>query len=158
MNKEYIFKSFLDGKVILTINNGLLSIKRPGLTSTFYHGLSGEKSILIKNISSIQIKKAGVFQGYIQISIAGSAEQKSGAVREKKDENIIYFDSRKSNPLAEEIKKYVENYNADNAYKNIPNTSEDKYDKLIKLKKLLDNNIISQEEFDKEKTNILKNK
>ena len=32
---------------------------------------------------------------------------------------------------------------------------EDKYDKLAKLKKLLDDNVITQEEFEKEKAKLL---
>jgi len=36
-----------------------------------------------------------------------------------------------------------------------PKKEEDPYDKLLKLKKLLDKGIITQEEFDKEKSKIL---
>lgn len=88
----------------------------------------------------------------------GSKEKKSGILLGEYDENIVYFDStfnnKKSNKNAEEIKKYVEEYNLQNS--NI-NTIQhyDKYDELSKLKKLLDDNIITVEEFETEKKRLL---
>ncbi len=160
MNKEFIFKSMNDGKTIVKLNNNSITISRPGLMSKFSHGFSGEKTILIKNISSVQVKEAGISRGYIQFTIMGSIERKSGILSGAKDENIIYFDSsfnnKEINNQANKIKEFIENFNSEKQI-NIIQNNEDNYDKLLKLKKLLDVNIITQEEFEKEKQKLLSN-
>lgn len=157
--KEYIFKSMKEGKTIIRINGGMLEIERPGAISKLSHGFSGTKSILINNISSVQIKKAGIAQGYIQFGIAGSIEKKSGIIKGKKDENIVYYDStfhnKETNQNALEIKEYIDNYNSQNHNATTIIQESDKYDQLAKLKKLLEEDIITQEEFDSEKSKLL---
>ncbi len=155
MNKTYEFYSLgKGGKTIITIKDGALTISRPGLMSKLSHGFSGEKTILIKNISAVQLKKVGFSRGYLQFIMAGAIEKKSGITKGDIDENIVYFDAGgnkdKINNEAEEIKNYIENYNP-----NDNSSSNSKYDDLAKLKKLLDNEIITKEEFDKEKEKIL---
>lgn len=163
--KEYEFSSLTNGgksKVIIEENK--ITIIRPGVISKFSHGFTGEKTILIKDISSVQFKPAGMAGGYLQFIFAGSREARSGIVKGENNENIIYFDSgfnnNKVNSNAQEIKRYIENYNTNsinNTVTNIYNTS-DKYDKLEKIKKLLDKNILTQEEFEEEKRKILQEK
>ena len=92
--------------------------------------------------------------------MAGTKEGKSGIIfGNSKDENIVYFAStfnnKNTNNAAEEIKRVIEQYNL---YTNKGTTSvkeEDKYDKLAKLKKLLDDGVITKEEFEKEKIKLL---
>lgn len=147
------------GKTIITIDDGRLTISRPGILSKLSHGFSGEKTILIENISAVQLKKAGISRGYIQFIIPGALEKRSGITNGAIDENIIYFESKKYNEDAETIKLYIENYNL---YKNKNNSTtinqqvtKNKYDELRQLNGLLADGIISQEEFDKEKEKIL---
>lgn len=61
---------------------------------------------------------------------------------------------KKTNDAAEEIKRTIEQYNL-NSNKVTTIAKEDKYDKLAKLKKLLDDNVITQEEFENEKCKLL---
>lgn len=160
MNKEYVFNDpTMGGKTIIRLGEGTLTISRPGLISKFSHGFSGEKTILFNQISAIQIKKAGIARGYIQFVMAGTKEGKSGVIfGDKKNENIVYFAStfnnKKTNDAAEEIKRTIEQYNL-NSNKVNTIAKEDKYDKLAKLKKLLDDNVITQEEFENEKCKLL---
>jgi len=158
MNKEYVFNSpTKGGKTKIIINNGTLTISRPGVMAKLAHGFTGEKTILIKNISAVQLKKAGFARGYIQFIIPGAPERKSGLINGSIDENIIYFDSMlnntESNNNAQEIKTYIENYNLNSNDNYI--VQNDKYDKLDKLQKLLDNGTINQLEFEEEKKKIL---
>ena len=162
MNKEYIFNSpTKGGKTKIIISDGTLTISRPGIVSKFSHGFVGDKTILINNISAVQLKKAGFARGYIQCILPGTTEKKVGIVNGSIDENIIYFDAGfnkdEINANAEEIKLYIENYNSSNT----KNTSEtqvqkNKYDELKQIKELLDDGVINQEEFEKEKEKILK--
>lgn len=162
MEKQYSFFSLgKGGKTTITIKDGTLTISRPGIISKFSHGFVGEKTILISNISAVQLKKAGMARGYIQFIMPGTVERKSGIVSGSINENTVYFDSTtgkssKANTYAEEIKAYIENYNLQNNNANISNqTQKNKYDELKQLKELLDNGIITQEEFDKEKVKLL---
>ena len=160
--KEYEFYSLGNGgKSKIIIDGSKITILRPGILSKFSHGFSGEKTILIKDITAVQFKPAGMGGGYLQFIFPGTKEKKSGMIRGEIDENIIYFDStfnnNKVNNNAKEIKEYIENYNAkmyNNTVTNVYNTS-DKYDKLSKIKKLLDEGVLSQEEFEAEKRKIL---
>ncbi len=156
------FKSMEQGKVEITIRDNKLTISRPGIIAKFSHGFVGEKTILINQISAVQLKKVGFSRGYLQFMIAGHEERKSGIIRGSKDENIIYFDSygKKQNKImnesAEYIKNYIEEYNSKSNSQSVTLIQQDdKYDKLSKLKKLLEENVINQDEFDKEKDKIL---
>lgn len=161
MGKEYFFNDpTMGGKTIIKLGEGTLTISRPGIMSKFSHGFSGEKTILFNQISAIQIKKAGMARGYIQFIMAGAKESKSGVIfGNSKDENIVYFASgfnnKKVNNDAEEIKNIIEQYNL-NIHKGATIIKEeDKYDKLAKLKKLLDDDVITKEEFETEKAKLL---
>ena len=123
--KTFEFNSLAKGgKSIVTLNENSLTISRPGVVSKLSHGFSGDKTIMYNQITSIQIKKAGISRGYIQFSISGTREAKSGLINGKIDENIIYFDStfnnKKVNNQALEIKEIIESYNA-NSNKTIIN-------------------------------------
>lgn len=162
MKKQFTFNSIMkDGKTIITIDDGRLTISRPGILSKLSHGFSGEKTILIENISAVQLKRAGISRGYIQFIMPGAIEKRSGITNGAIDENIIYFESKKYNEDAETIKLYIENYNLyKNKNKNNSTTinqqvTKNKYDELRQLNDLLADGIISQEEFEKEKEKIL---
>lgn len=163
MKKEYEFSSpSRGGKSKVIIEDGKLTISRPGVISKFSHGFTGDKTMLIKNISAVQFKPAGFARGYLQFIFVGSKEVKSG-IMGAIDENIIYFDAgfnkEKMNKNAKEIKDYIENYNSNKNLNNVTNiySTTDKYDQLAKIKKLLDDGILSKEEFEKEKQKILQN-
>lgn len=156
--KQYNFFTVQSGKATITIDDDKIRIKRSGMVSFNAHGLKGEKTIMINQISAVQLKLGGVTIGYIQFILIGSQESKGGLRASFNDENSVCFD-RRSNKDAQEIKNYIENFNSKSSNNNITNVikNDDKYDKLKKLKELLDNNVISQEEFENEKTKILNN-
>ena len=161
MEKEYVFNDpTMGGKTIIKLGEGTLTISRPGILSKFSHGFSGEKTIMFNQISAIQIKKAGLARGYIQFVLAGTKEGKSGVIfGDSKNENIVYvastFNNKKTNDAVEEIKHIIEQYNLNSNKGTTIIKEDDKYDKLAKLKKLLDDNVITQEEFENEKSKLL---
>lgn len=63
---------------------------------------------------------------------------------------------KKANAAADEIKNTIENYNKNTKNESIILKQEsDTYDKIAKLKKLLDSNAIMQEEYNNEKSKLL---
>lgn len=157
MEKEFSFWSMQCGKSILNIENDKITIKRKGFLAFCNYGFRGEKTILIKQISGIQLKEAKMTVGYIQFIVMGSQESKSGLRAAQKDENSIVFGGgfhdKEANENMKYIKEYIENFNSSITTNNVK--IDDQYDKLAKIKKLLDDGIITQEEFEIEKKKLL---
>ena len=158
MQKEYEFYSLgMGGKSIIKINGNTLTISRPGLMSKMSLGFTGDKTIMINQISGVQIKKVGLARGYIQFIMAGTKEVKSGIIGGKIDENVVYSDSsfKKSNKQInddfEEIKKYIEDFNSNQNNTTVVQNVKSPVEQVKELKELLDMGAISQEEFDKKK-------
>lgn len=162
MQKEYEFYSLgKGGKSIIKINGNTLTISRPGLMSKMSLGFTGDKTIMINQISGVQIKKVGLARGYIQFIMAGTKEVKSGIIGGKIDENVVYSDSsfKKSNKQInddfEEIKKYIEDFNSNQNNTTVVQNVKSPVEQVKELKELLDMGAISQEEFDKKKKELL---
>lgn len=162
MQKEYEFYSLgMGGKSIIKINGNTLTISRPGLMSKISLGFTGDKTIMINQISGVQIKKVGLARGYIQFIMAGTKEVKSGIIGGKIDENVVYSDSsfKKSNKQInddfEEIKKYIEDFNSNQNNTTVVQNVKSPVEQVKELKELLDMGAISQEEFDKKKKELL---
>lgn len=157
MTKILEFKAV--GKTKVTLDGNFLRIKRKGMLNFANHGMDGEKSININNISGVQLKDAGTFtNGYIQFLISGSKESKGGLLAATKDENTIMF-AKKEQTMADEIKKYVEdilsNKNSDKTTI-IQKTIVDHTEEIRKYKALADEGIISEDEFQQKKQQLLK--
>jgi hypothetical protein len=129
-----------------------IRIKRKGVSAFILHGLRGDKEILIKRISSIQFKKVGMLtNGYIQFSFLGGKEAKGGIFEATQDENTIMF-TRNQQDSFEKIKEAIE--------KKIVSiekgeTKSSNLDELKKLAKLRDKGIITEEEFNAKKKQLL---
>ena len=155
MRKEYKFSGDIAGTSIVLLEKDKITIKRKGFFSFMTHGLKGEKTIQISAITGVQYKPAGITIGYLQFILMGSQEVKGGIDSARKDENTVCWAYKKSNKFAEEIKYYIENYNSNRNKGNVVIKENDKYDQLSKIKKMLDDGILTQEEFEKEKRKIL---
>ena len=128
-------------------------IKRKGIMAFATQGLKGNKEIFINQISSTQLKKAGNFtNGYIQFAFLGGQESKGGLFNATMDENTVMFRKNKNQEF-EEIKEMIEKKIADNQKGS--NNKSDSLDDLEKLKELKDKGIITEEEFNKKKKQIL---
>ncbi len=153
---------YLDGGVgdIIEVYKDKVIIKHEGVINFLAMGLKGDKVILISDITSVQLKKAVLAAGYLQLSLPGGMESTGGLFRATLDENTITFgNDRDNNEVAEKIKKYIEEYRIalrqPNA-KSIENKTS-VADELLKFKQLLDAGMITQEEFEKQKSILLSN-
>ena len=116
--------------------------------------LRGDKTIPYSSIVAVQLKKAGMTAGYIQLTLRGGSEAKSGLFQSATDENSINFHSAfggKNNELFAEAKKLIEEkINALSAP--AKNSGLDDLEKLAALK---EKGIISEEEFQAKKKQLL---
>jgi len=80
----------LNRKLLLMEDRILIRHKRD-FWSTLAVGEKGDKVIPISNITSIQFKKAGFVNGYIQFTYPGCEEAKGGIFQSIQDENSVAF-------------------------------------------------------------------
>ncbi|HBR10684.1 MAG TPA: hypothetical protein DD740_00440 [Chryseobacterium sp.] len=140
---------------ILKVNENTIELIRKGLTAKLI-GLRGTKEIMIKDITSIQLKEPGFLtNGFIQFAFPRSQESKAGTFDAAKDENSIIFNKKQKNQfiqirnLINDKRKNIHNQ------ANQLNAVSNQFDDLEKLAGLRDKGIISDEEFTIKKKQIL---
>lgn len=129
-------------------------ILRKGALATMGHGLTGNKEILLRNITGVQLKLGGaLINGYIQFTIPGGNESKRGIGAATQDENTVMF-PKSENETAQAIKNKIEQLQMD-ADKVQAAPASSPADEIRRLKSLLDDGIITQQEFQAKKTELL---
>lgn len=143
---EQIFKGY-NGTLILGDNTVL--IKR-GLRGVLLGGgmLRGDKTIPYASIVAVQLKKAGLTAGYLQLTLKGGSEAKAGLFQSAMDENSINFYSNRNKDF-EEARKLIEEKisKSDGVSGNIND--------LEKLADLKNKGIITEKEFELKKKQLL---
>ncbi|MBC6972973.1 SHOCT domain-containing protein [Bacillus sp. Xin] len=139
----------------LQIEGNKITIKRKGMLAKMTQGLKGDKDIQIKQLSSIQFKPAGTFtNGYIQFTFSGGKEDKGGLFDATKDENTIMF-NKKQQPNFIKVKALIEQ-KMDELHSPAPiHAPVDVADQIKKLADLRDSGILTNEEFDAKKKQLL---
>ncbi len=145
---EKIYKGY-NGTIIL--NDRGLVIKR-GLRGALLGGgfIRGDKTIPYTSIVAVQLKKAGMLAGYIQFTLSGGSDAKGGVFQSARDENSINFHRHSgNNEKFAELKALVE--------ERIGGQSRvsSSLDDLEKLAGLRDKGIITEEEFQNKKAQLL---
>lgn len=145
MSKEY--KGY---NGILVLNDDNIVIKR-GLRGFLLGGgfLRGDKTIPYSSIVAVQLKRAGLVAGYLQLTLKGGSEAKGGLFQSTTDENSVHFHSPK-NKIFEEAKSLIEERISTSSGSKLS-----KYDELAKLKDLKDSGVLTDEEFNIEKGKLL---
>ena len=139
-----------NGKI--EVYNDRIIITRPRIF------LKGSKTIPINSIKSVQFKKGGFFvRGFIQFGILGGIEARGGVIDAGFDENTVVF-SKKYNNNANKIKEFIESkiFNENTDSKKFNSEKISATDEIIKYKKLLDEGIINEDEFNMKKKELLK--
>lgn len=147
MTQQKEYKGY-NGTLIL--NNDGVIIKR-GVKGFLFGGgmLRGDKTIPYLNIIAVQLKKAGLMAGYLQLTLKGGSEAKSGLIQSTTDENTINFHNNKNKTFAE-AKRLIEKHINIPSYKSMNNLDE-----IEKLASLKEKGIITQKEFDIKKKSLL---
>lgn len=130
-----------------------IMIKHRGFLSAINRGLVGEKVIPIANLTSIQFKRAAALNGYIQFATAAS-EATGGAFDATRDENSVLFSKDQEQDFAEFRDRIQAMMDQSKTATPIA-LAVDPLDQLKKLKELLDAGVLTQEEFDSKKQNLM---
>jgi hypothetical protein len=112
-----------------------------------------DKGIPFRHIASVEVKKPGAFDGYIQFSIAGGRPHDSaftltgGTFDAARDDNAVTFSSHEDYDVALKIKLLVESWSAHPPFSPA--------DEVRKLKTLADEGALTAEEFAAAKKHVL---
>lgn len=143
----------LQGKTV-TLTADSIRIEKEG---GFFAG-KRDKTIPIRQITSVEVKKPSKVVGFIQFSIAGGKAFNSsftvtgGAFDAVADENAATFLSEECYNIALDIKKNVESWSQPGAGKSdAPSVA----DELVKYADLLDRGLLTRDEFDQKKKQLL---
>lgn len=148
-NKEY---SGYNGTLCLT-DMGVV-IKR-GIKGFLLGGgkLRGDKAIPYSSIVAVQLKKSGMTAGYIQLTLAGGSEAKDGLFESTKDENSInFYNLGKNNELFTEAKTLIEQRIGQSMGSVSVKSDAENLEKFAELR---DKGVITKEEFEAKKKQIL---
>ena len=139
-----------DNKAVITVKPTFGSFLTNNLTD-------GEKTIYYSDCVGVQFKKSGMTIGYLQLETASSMMNNRNS--NFFGENSFTFDAKHpSNEFMEQVAAYIrgriEEIKANKDRPTVVN-SVSAADEIRKLKELLDLGIISQEEFDAKKKQLL---
>lgn len=138
-----------EDKVVLTVKAGIGSFLTGNVSD-------GEKTIYYVDCIGVQFKKSGFQLGYLQFETAGGIMNNKGS--NFFNENTFTWDTTKqSNETMEKVanycKKMVDEYKS--GKRNQSSAQISPAEELKKFKELLDMGVLSQEEFDAKKKQIL---
>jgi len=133
-----------------------LIIKRAGFWAVWTQGITkGDKTIYINEITGIQVKLGGfLIDGYIQFTLPGGNENLKGWEAATQDENSVWFDSS-VNDSAVILKEKIEELRHKSIQSHFQGSQISVADEIKKFKQLLDEGIITKDEFDKKKKELL---
>ena len=144
-------------KTIKVYEDHLTMEPNGGLLGYVTAGMSGIKTIMFSSISSVQFKKAGLMNGYLSFTIPGGNEKHGlDVLGMMNDENTLIL--KPFNPqteLALKIKEYIENKVRDSQKSRVPLQNVSMADELQKLADLKEKGILSEEEFQDAKQNLI---
>lgn len=145
-----------NGQVLLFDEKIRITRKDIGTVHEINHLRSGEKEIRVDNITSIQLKEPSTFaKGYIQFGQSGHTESDDGTFDEASDENSVLFTDEQTDKfieLRDEIEKLQQRH------KGAAATTESEVDpteQLKNIKELHDSGVLSDEEFEEKKQDLL---
>ena len=137
----------------LKVYEDRIVISHSGVLNFFAMGIKGDKTIYYNDLTAVQFKKAGWTAGHIQFSLLGGRESVGGILAASSDENTITINSDE-NDTAEKMVAYIQE-KIKEARQPKATISTSSADEIMKLKNLADMGIITQEEFDAKKKQIL---
>ncbi|XTZ18194.1 DUF4429 domain-containing protein [Micromonospora echinospora] len=145
----------------VTFDGAFVTIARSGMARLTIG--KGDKRIPAASLTAVQWKPAGALvNGFIQFTLPGGIEQRSRAGSQTfnaaQDENSVVF-TRKQQPAFEQLRHAVEQaiaqrYAAPQQYAPAPAASS-VADELTKLGQLVQQGLLSREEYDQQKARLL---
>lgn len=153
---------------ILYVYEDRVVISRKTVAGFISQGIKGEKTLYYNDLTSIEYKKPSIWaNGYIKFIVPGSKESNQsvtilGTTKEAmQDPNslILRAFNKKIPEESERIYKFIIQKIKDSKINKVDNTKNNinsTADEILKYKHLFDEGIITKEEFEKKKQELLK--
>lgn len=158
--KEYLYKITAHTGSYIEAYEDFLVIAHMGtkqVSNAIRGGVTGSKRINYSDLTSIQFREpSGAAVGFIQVIYPGSIESKGGVLDMINDENsvpIMPCDTEYAREIVNYIERRKVEIESQPSTSNVPTVSV--ADEILKFKNLLDCGVITQEEFDKKKSELL---
>lgn len=154
----YKFKKTSKNKTYVIVEGNCISIDKKTSSNKIHNEADGIKKIHIKDISKIQFKEGDdTSSGYIKVILKESNKNKGGFINLKSNEITIMFKSD-YNELAKVLFEEI-GIKIDELAESTPvecTVEQIKIQQIKEFKELLDEGIITEEEFDKKKQELLR--
>lgn len=130
-------------------------ITRKGVFAKAYQGFfAGEKDIYYNQLGSVLVKQAGVATlGYISFASSGNVERRRRFFDAAHDENTVTFGRRVTPQFLENVRQYIEARMHAPRIATVP--APDAAEQLVKLADLRDRGIVSAEEYEAKRKELL---
>ncbi len=151
ISTENVVFDFKGSNGRLVVCDDKIFILKDSMPGDYSNSMATNKSIPMQSIKSVQVQ-----QTFIQFGVLGDRKASSGTSGAYYDENSILLKNREQLNEALKIKKYIENCISEkkSSEKETAN-SISAADEILKLKQLLDMGIITAEEFEAKKKQLL---
>lgn len=149
---------FLGDNGSLTLRDSFLSINRTGISLS--NRSVGDKDISYGSITAVQLQKSekiflGYMKGFIQLTIQGGREMQGGIGSAMSDENTVTFETEEKNIEFLKAKRMIEQKIQEFHRPSPISNTNSSLDDLEKLASLKEKGIITEEEFQAKKKQIL---
>ncbi len=151
---DAVFK--LDGGLgdILIVYEDRIVIKHSGILNTLVGVTNGEKTIFYTDLTAIKFATPKLLSsGYIQFTIMGNSE--ANAVYSSGQENAIVIKKKNYTGEVQQIIDYIQEKIKVCKSNTQNSNNSNAADEILKYKKLMDEGIITPEEFEKKKIDLL---
>lgn len=144
-----------DGAVTLLRDRVVVS-QKDKLLSKMAKGAVGAQEIRLRNITGVQLKKPGMTKGYIQFQASGHLNHQRGILGAMQDELSVAIANAKQYEKFLELKRRVDQMiDESHAPQQVEATQLSVADELGKLVSLKEQGILTEEEFDHQKSKLL---
>lgn len=158
---DYIFEvNSIIGQVMY-IYEDRIELTQKGAMGFLTQGLKGSKTFYYRDISSVQFKNCGWTNGFFEFTFSGGVDRPGGVWSGMNNDNRFIFGkptigaAKRLAAEMEPINEFIQNKirESKNPQQIVPQVSS--ADEIIKFKNLLDQGIITQEEFEAKKKQLL---
>lgn len=162
MNEKILMELKATNGTIIVYNDRVV-IQRKGLFAIASQGIKGNTTFFYRNLSGVEFKKPGMTNGYMRFIVSGTEAYNSRTglfatpQSSAQDSNTVILRAfnRKIPALSEEIYNFILQKIREAQTNTAINAGISGADEITKYKILLDQGVITQEEFDKKKDKIL---
>jgi Domain of unknown function (DUF4429)/Short C-terminal domain len=138
----------------IMIEGDWLTIERKGFFGRVGHS-KGDRRIPLASITAVQVRPAGSFaNGFIRFTVPGSPELRGGLQNASKDENAVIFrksQAKEFEQLRAEVEQYIASHHQGSARAGEPDIPA----QIEKLGQLRDQGLITADEFEAKKADLL---